>query len=59
MRVCIHCGMTNHTINTCFKKYGYHPCSQPHGLVNNVSHDTSHVYEVHPEHTEKQLNYQD
>lgn len=24
-RICTHCGMTNHTIDTCFKKHGYPP----------------------------------
>ncbi|XP_058753745.1 uncharacterized protein LOC131626926 [Vicia villosa] len=24
-RICTHCGMTNHTVDTCFKKHGYPP----------------------------------
>ncbi|XP_050897649.1 uncharacterized protein LOC127104508 [Lathyrus oleraceus] len=39
MRVCTHCGITDHTIDTCFKKHGYPPHWQLHGQVNNVSTD--------------------
>ncbi|XP_058761729.1 uncharacterized protein LOC131635138 [Vicia villosa] len=34
-RVCTYCGMTNHTIDQCFKKHGYPPHMQQGGTVNN------------------------
>jgi hypothetical protein len=33
--------MTNHTIDTCFKKHGYPPHMQQGGHVNNCNNDMS------------------
>ncbi|GAU29493.1 hypothetical protein TSUD_360380 [Trifolium subterraneum] len=33
-KVCTYCGMTNHVIDDCFKKYGYPPHWQPNGVGN-------------------------
>lgn len=41
-RVYTYYGMTNHTIDTCFKKHVYPPHWQQQGLINNVPHDESH-----------------
>ncbi|XP_058740904.1 uncharacterized protein LOC131613234 [Vicia villosa] len=44
-RVCTHCGMTNHTIDTCFKNHGYPPNWKLDGTINNyiTSHDKPDV----------------
>ncbi|XP_058756759.1 uncharacterized protein LOC131629981 [Vicia villosa] len=36
-RVCTHCGMTNHTIDTCFKKHGYPPNWKQEAMVNQCT----------------------
>jgi hypothetical protein len=36
-RICTHCGMTNHVVDNCFKKYGYPPHWQQNSTVNNVA----------------------
>lgn len=36
-RVCIHCGMSNHTIDTCFKKHGYPPHWKHEGAINQCN----------------------
>lgn len=41
-RVYTHYGITNNTIDTCFKKHVYPPHWQQQGLINNVPHDESH-----------------
>ncbi|XP_058759582.1 uncharacterized protein LOC131632879 [Vicia villosa] len=33
-RICTHCGMTNHTIDTCFKKHGYPPHWKQESSIN-------------------------
>ncbi|PNX95428.1 hypothetical protein L195_g018620 [Trifolium pratense] len=38
-KYCTHCGLTNHVIEQCFKKYGYPPHMQQRGTVNNVHTD--------------------
>ncbi|GAU23578.1 hypothetical protein TSUD_385660 [Trifolium subterraneum] len=41
-RYCTHCGLTNHIIDDCWKKYGYPPHMQhlqnKHGAVNSCTH---------------------
>lgn len=36
-RVCVHCGMSNHTIDTCFKKHGYPPHWKHEGAINQCN----------------------
>jgi hypothetical protein len=38
-RVCTHYGMTNHTVDICFKKHGYPPHIQQGGTINNCQND--------------------
>ncbi|KAK2359287.1 hypothetical protein QL285_084673 [Trifolium repens] len=55
-RVCTHCGMTNHTVDNCFKKHGYPPHWQQNGgSVNHVNNDD----EVQSEANEDLSNDQD
>jgi hypothetical protein len=55
-RVCTHCGMTNHTVDNCFKKHGYPPhWQQNSGTINNVNNDE----EVQSEANEDLSNDQD
>ncbi|XP_058732749.1 uncharacterized protein LOC131604318 [Vicia villosa] len=37
-RVCTHCGITNHTIDTCFKKHGYPHHWKHEGAINAILH---------------------
>ncbi|MCI00474.1 hypothetical protein A2U01_0021493, partial [Trifolium medium] len=54
-KVCTQCGMTNHVIDNCFKKYGYPPHWQQNGVVNNYASnngvDDQFQPEVNEEHT--------
>jgi hypothetical protein len=34
-KVCTYCGMTNHIVDQCFKKYGFPPHMQKGGTINN------------------------
>ncbi|XP_058726649.1 uncharacterized protein LOC131598016 [Vicia villosa] len=36
-RICTRCGMTNHTIDTCFKKHGYPPNWKQDAVVNQCA----------------------
>lgn len=36
-RVCTQCGMSNHTIDTCFKKHGYPPHWKHEGAINQCN----------------------
>ncbi|GAU43620.1 hypothetical protein TSUD_185130 [Trifolium subterraneum] len=38
-KLCTHCGMTNHVIDQCFKKYGFPPHMQQGGTVNNCQNN--------------------
>ncbi|GAU51020.1 hypothetical protein TSUD_411640, partial [Trifolium subterraneum] len=38
-KLCTHCGMTNHVIDQCFKKYGFPPYMQQGGTVNNCQNN--------------------
>ncbi|XP_058783503.1 uncharacterized protein LOC131658196 [Vicia villosa] len=57
-RVCTHCGMTNHTVDTCFKKHGYPPNWKPDGAVNNytTAHDKSDTHSSDDSEANAQVN---
>ncbi|KAI5407206.1 hypothetical protein KIW84_053453 [Lathyrus oleraceus] len=40
-RVCIHCGRTNHTVDTCFLKHGYPPDFKQKGKDQNSKQGSS------------------
>lgn len=56
MGLCTDCGMTNHDVDTCFKKHGYPPHWQYQGQINNVSTEHEQEDEAHHESSEEQLN---
>ncbi|XP_068503595.1 uncharacterized protein [Phaseolus vulgaris] len=41
-KICSHCGRTEHTIDTCYKKHGF----PPHFKFKNQNHDQSHTNAV-------------
>ncbi|GAU33267.1 hypothetical protein TSUD_279410 [Trifolium subterraneum] len=40
-KVCTYCGMTNHVVDDCFKKYGFPPHWQHNGAINNYASNQS------------------
>ncbi|GAU20316.1 hypothetical protein TSUD_337970 [Trifolium subterraneum] len=52
-KVCTFCGMTNHIVDNCFKKYGYPPHWPQHGVVNHIAQNDYVEEEAPPDHHEE------
>ncbi|CAI8614803.1 unnamed protein product [Vicia faba] len=55
--VCTHCGITNHTIETCFLKHGYPPNFKGKGKTQNTNSSYQSVAYVHVSCDESQPSF--
>jgi len=56
IRVCSFCGKSNHTVDTCFKKYGFPPHYQQENSINNCTNVSGNEEEQNSAHFEDDQN---